>query len=139
VARAAGTYPADYRLAPCPVDDELRDGGRVVVGDLSLVVLDTPGHEDGHVALLLEEDGRRDLFAGDAVFHGGRIQLLATHDCHLEGVIASLRKLRGLGIDGLFPGHGAVAIGDGQEHIERANAVLDAMLIPDQLIPAAAA
>jgi hypothetical protein len=47
--------------------------------------------------------------------------------------------LRGLGIDGLFPGHGAVAIGDGQEHIERANAVLDAMLIPDQLIPAAAA
>jgi hypothetical protein len=53
---------------------------------------------------------------------------------HLEGVITSLRKLHMLQIDGPFPGHPGVAISGGQEHIERADAIRDALLIPDQLI-----
>src|SRR5919109_3714297 len=46
-ARRCGFYPADYRLAPCPVDVELSDGDVITVGELALTALDTPGHSDG--------------------------------------------------------------------------------------------
>jgi hydroxyacylglutathione hydrolase len=136
VAKAAALYPPDYRLEPCPVDVSLREGDVVTVGDLQLEVVETPGHADGHISLVLDHDGRRTLLAGDAVFVGGKIQLQATHDCRLDVHVASLRKLRRLGVHALLPGHGAVALSGGGDHVEHANAVLDRLLIPDQLIPA---
>jgi hydroxyacylglutathione hydrolase len=136
VAKAAGLYPVEYRLEPCAVDVRLGDGDEIAIGDLQLHVVESPGHSDGHVSLLLDLDGRRVLFAGDAVFAGGKIQLQAIHDCRLDASIATLRKLRGLSVEALLPGHGAVALAGGGDHIERANAILDRLLIPDQLIPA---
>jgi len=44
VARAAGGYPEDYRLPPCPVDRELVEGDVVQVGSLALQTWETPGH-----------------------------------------------------------------------------------------------
>jgi len=70
------------------------------------------------------------------VFHGGTILLQNIHDCAVEALVASLRKLRGLGIDALFPGHFAFSLRDGQQHIERANLVLDRLLIPPQAVAA---
>jgi len=136
VAKAAGAYPPGYVLEPCDVDVELADGDEIAVGDLTLRALDTPGHADGHVSLLLEYGGRRSLFAGDVVFHGGKILLQNIHDCRLDAQIRSLRKLRELEIDALFPGHLAFSIRDGQRHIELANEVLDRLLIPEQLVSA---
>ena len=136
VAKAAGIYPADYELEPCPVDRVLADGDQVTVGDLRLECIATPGHADGHLSLLLEYDGRRSLFAGDLVFHGGTILLQNTHDCRLDELSASLRKLRGLGLDALLPGHFTPSLRDGQRHIERANRVLDQLLIPPQAVSA---
>jgi glyoxylase-like metal-dependent hydrolase (beta-lactamase superfamily II) len=136
VAKTAGIYPADYRLEPCAVEDELAEGDRVTIGDVELECVDTPGHAGGHLSFLLEHGGRRSLFAGDVVFHGGRILLQNTHDCRLEALTASLRKLRGLRIDALFPGHFAFSLRDGQRHIERANEVLDQLLIPPQAVSA---
>ena len=134
VAKRAGIYPLDYRLEPCPVDVELVEGDGIAVGDLRLSVYDTPGHSDGHVSLLLEHGGERMLFAGDVVFFGGKILLQAIHDCRLDRLIASLRKLRDLDVTMLFPGHVSFALSDGQSHIERANQVLDRLLIPEQLV-----
>ena len=136
VAKAAGIYPADYRLEPCPVERDLAEGDRVTIGDVELECIDTPGHAGGHLSFLVEHGGSRNLFAGDVVFHGGTILLQNTHDCRLEALIASLRKLRGLGIDALFPGHFAFSLRDGQRHIERANEVLDQLLIPPQAVSA---
>jgi glyoxylase-like metal-dependent hydrolase (beta-lactamase superfamily II) len=136
VAKTAGIYPADYGLEPCAVEDELAEGDRVTIGDVELECVDTPGHAGGHLSFLLEHGGRRSLFAGDVVFHGGRILLQNTHDCRLEALTASLRKLRGLRIDALFPGHFAFSLRDGQRHIERANEVLDQLLIPPQAVSA---
>ena len=103
---------------------------------MRLQVFDTPGHSDGHVSLLLEEGQDRILFAGDVIFFGGKILLQAIHDCRLDAEIRSLRKLRDLAITMLFPGHLTVSLKDGQRHIERANQVLDRLLIPEQMLSA---
>lgn len=135
-AKAAGIYPPDYRLEPCEVDVELAEGDRIEVGSLTLEVLDTPGHCDGHVSLLLDHAGRRTLFAGDVIFFGGKILLQAIYDCRLDEEIRSLRKLRGLELTALLPGHLTLSLNGGQRHVERANQVLDRLLIPEQVVSA---
>jgi glyoxylase-like metal-dependent hydrolase (beta-lactamase superfamily II) len=75
VAKRAGIYPPDYHLEPCPVDRELDEGDRIGIGDLTLECIDTPGHSSGHLSFLLDHGGRRSLFGGDVVFHGGTILL----------------------------------------------------------------
>lgn len=136
VAKQAGIYPLDYHLEPCPVDHELEEGATVEVGSLRLTILDTPGHSDGHVSLLLEDGGQTMLFAGDVIFFGGKILLQNIRDCRLDALITSLRKLRQLAISALFPGHLTLSLKDGQRHIERANQVLDRLLIPEQMVSA---
>lgn len=136
VAKQAGIYPLDYHMEPCPIDHELEEGAKIQVGNLSLSVFDTPGHSDGHVSLLIEDGGRRMLFAGDVIFFGGKILLQNIHDCRLDALISSLRKLRQLDISALLPGHLTLSLKDGQRHIERANLVLDRLLIPEQMVSA---
>src|SRR5258708_6239337 len=41
-AKAAGFYPADYTLPPCPVQRELAEGDTLQLGELSLQTYDTP-------------------------------------------------------------------------------------------------
>jgi len=134
VAKTVGIYPPDYRLEPCQIDVELAEGDTIAVGDLRLQVFDTPGHCDGHVSLLLERGEERILFAGDVVFFGGKILLQNIHDCRLDAMIGSLRKLRGLEVTALLSGHVTPALSGGQSHIEKANQVLDKLLIPEQLV-----
>ena len=136
VAKLAGIYPSDYHLEPFPVDQELEEGATVQVGDLRLLVLDTPGHSDGHVSLLLPVGPHRLLFAGNVVFFGGKVLLQNIPDCRLDAEVESLRKLRALSVTGLLPGHLAFSLTDGQRHIERANQVLDRLLIPEQIVSA---
>lgn len=136
VAKRAGIYPMDYRMEPCAVDHELEEGSAITVGDLVLSVFDTPGHSDGHVSLLMEESGRRTLFAGDVIFFGGKVLLQNIHDCRLDALIVSLRKLRQLDVTTLLPGHLTLSLKDGQRHIERANQALDRLLIPEGIISA---
>jgi len=136
VAKQAGFYPNDYRLEPCAVDVELEDGATIDVGDLRLVVMDTPGHCDGHVSLLFEHKGWQTLFAGDTIFFGGRILLQNIHDCRLDAHIRSLRRLRGIRVAALLPGHLTLSLKDGERHVERANQILDRLLIPEQMMSA---
>jgi glyoxylase-like metal-dependent hydrolase (beta-lactamase superfamily II) len=135
-AKGAGFYPADYVLEPCPVDGELAEGDVVRIGDLALQVLETPGHADGHVSLLLEHGGDRILFGGDVVFFGGTILLQNTWDCRLPEHIQSLRRLRELEATGLLPSHLTLSLKNGQRHIERANVALDNLLVPNQMVSA---
>jgi hypothetical protein len=58
------------------------------------------------------------------------------HDCRLDALIGSLRKLRGLTVTTLLPGHLTLSLKEGQRHIERANQVLDRLLIPEQMVSA---
>jgi len=136
VAKAAGYYPGDYVFEPHDVGVEVGSGDRIEVGSLSIEVIETPGHCDGHIALLIESAGRRSLFSGDAIFFGGNILLQNIPDCRLDAQIDTLRRLRSLEIDALFPSHLSFSLEDGQRHIERANDALDRLLIPNQLVNA---
>ena len=135
-AKKVGIYPSDYVLEPCPVDQELTDGDTVQIGEIVLECIETPGHADGHLSFLLDDDGARSLFAGDVLFHGGKVLLQNTHDCRVDALSASLRRLRPLRIDGFYPGHWGFSLRNGSRHIERANAVLDQLLVPEQAIAA---
>ncbi len=116
-AKAAGFYAPDYPFEPVAVDQELTEGERVRIGTLDLEVIDTPGHCDGHASYLLHGRQRRALFAGDAVFAGGRVVLQNIHDCSIQESAASIFKLERVAFDALLPGHGAVCWEEGTRHV----------------------
>jgi hydroxyacylglutathione hydrolase len=130
-AKEAGRYPSDYPFEACAVDVRLDDGDSVEVGDVKLDVIATPGHSDGDICLLLTDGSERILFTGDVVFYGGAVLLQNMWDSRLDALIDSLRKLRPLAATAMLPGHFSFSLRDGQRHIERANARLDELRLPD--------
>jgi glyoxylase-like metal-dependent hydrolase (beta-lactamase superfamily II) len=133
-ARAAGVFPADYDFQPCAVDDPMVDGDVREVGRLSVRYLDTPGHCAGHGSYLVTGGERTYLFAGDAVFAQGRLFLQAIPDCDLAASADSVRRLGDLDFDALLPGHGAIALSGGQDHVRAAVGVLDRLAVPQNII-----
>jgi len=133
VARRAGGYPADFVMCPCPVDEELEEGAIVRVGDLTIEVMDTPGHASGHVSYLLRHQGQLAAFCGDAFFVGGRILLQHTWDCSVQDSIRSVERLAALSIDGLYPGHLTFTVRNGRRQLDKAMQAVASLLPPPQL------
>jgi hydroxyacylglutathione hydrolase len=133
-AKRAGNYPEHYVFEPAQVEEEIVDGQVVTIGDLSLRALETPGHCAGHHAFVLDCHGVRVLFSGDLVFFGGHILLQNTSDCDLQAYIRSLKRLQGMDVDVLLPGHLSFALTKGQRHIDAALEILNRGAIPPQAI-----
>lgn len=133
VARVAGVYPTDFIFPPCPVEGDLTDGATVKVGDLSVQVVDTPGHSSGHVSFVLRHAGQTSVICGDAVFFGGKILLQNIWDCSLQESIRSVERLDALSVDGLFPGHFSFAVHQGRREIQKAMRTIAQLLPPPQL------
>ena len=131
VARLAGAYPADFAFPACPVERELSEGDVVRVGDLSLEVVDTPGHSSGHVTFVLR-GGTVSAFCGDALFWGGKILLQHIWDCSLQESIASVEKLAALSLDALYPGHVSFVLKDARRHVEQAMKSIQGLVPPPQ-------
>ncbi len=129
-ARRGGTYPADYRLPPCPGAASIGDGDVIPVGDLRLRTIATPGHAAAHVSFLLDGDDRRGLFGGDVVFHGGTVLLLSTPDCSIQALGKSLRRLHALDFEALYPGHAGISRRCGRRHLDAALREFDAQRVP---------
>lgn len=134
VAKAAGFYDLDYRFEPVEVAREVREGDRVQVGSLELEVYETPGHCDGHASYLMPGMERRYLFAGDAVFSGGRVVLQNIHDCSIQQSAASIAKLAGLQFDALLPGHAAICLDGGMRHVALAHQACQSLFVPKNLV-----
>ena len=134
MAKKAGIYPMDYRFEPVDVAHEVREGDRISVGGLEIEVLETPGHCDGHVSYLLRGKNRTYLFAGDAVFSGGRIVPQNIHDCSIQKSAASVAKLAALDFDSLLPGHAAISLDNGKEHVAKAHDAFENLFVPKNLI-----
>ncbi len=134
VAKAAGFYAADYRFEPVEVAREVKEGDRIAVGDLELEVIDTPGHCDGHVSYVLHGRERTYLFAGDAVFSGGRVVLQNIHDCSIQKSAASIAKLAKLEFDALLPGHAAICLDGGSRHVALAFQACQSLFVPKNLV-----
>jgi glyoxylase-like metal-dependent hydrolase (beta-lactamase superfamily II) len=132
-AKAAGVFPDDYDYPPCPVDDPLVDGDMRRVGRLTVRYLATPGHCAGHGSYLVTGGERTYLLAGDAVFALGRLFLQAIPDCDLAASIRSLRRLGELDFSALLPGHGAIALDGGPDHVAAALQVVDRLGVPQSI------
>jgi glyoxylase-like metal-dependent hydrolase (beta-lactamase superfamily II) len=130
MGKRAGFYPPEYRLCPCKTGREVTEGDTIEVGEVTLKVIETPGHSDGHLCFQGLVDGRTVLFAGDLIFFGGQISLQNIWDCRIQEYAASLGKLRDAGIDVLLPGHLSVSLQRGQRHIDAANELFDRIYVP---------
>jgi glyoxylase-like metal-dependent hydrolase (beta-lactamase superfamily II) len=85
-----------------PADETVKDGDAIVVGDVSLQVIHTPGHSPGGICLL--SDGN--LFTGDTLFVGGigRTDLPgSSHEQFMKSIKEKLLSLPPETI--VWPGH----------------------------------
>jgi len=95
---------APFDIPPSVPAVELAEGGLVRFGEIRLRVLHTPGHTEGSVCLLAEDEGL--LFSGDTLFAAGwgRVDLPGGDE---QAMVESLVRLNGLEDHvGVFPGHG---------------------------------
>jgi ribonuclease/clavin/mitogillin len=89
-----------------PIDRALTDGERIDLPGRHprrLRVLATPGHSRSHIAFF--EESSRTLIAGDTVSGMGTV-VIAPPDGNMKSYVATLERLRRLGIHALIPGHG---------------------------------
>ena len=101
---------APFPIVPCVPAVDLAEGGEVRFGEIRLRVLHTPGHTEGSVCLLSDEEGL--LFSGDTLFPGGwgRVDFPGGSP---EAMVESIGRLSGLDDQlRVLPGHGpATTIG----------------------------
>ena len=134
VAKAAGFYPDDFHLIPCPVDRELSESDIVQVGDLALQTYETPGHCDGHLSFLMTGRDRTYLIGADLVFWGGRVLLQNIHDCRIDTYANSVLKIAQLDFDALIPGHLQISLRFGKEHVTKAAEAFKQLGVPPNLM-----
>ena len=91
-----------------PVNRSLGDGDVIMLDDLELIVIHTPGHASGMISLYSPK--HRFLISSDTVWNGD-FGVLTTR---VEGSISpflhqeSLEKLANLDISTIYPGHGSI-------------------------------
>jgi hydroxyacylglutathione hydrolase len=96
---------APFDIPPSVPALDLVEGGLIRFGEVRLRVLHTPGHTEGSVCLLSEDDGL--LYSGDTLFAGGwgRVDLPGGDPA---AMVESLARLTGLEDRvSVFPGHGS--------------------------------
>lgn len=98
-SRAAFTL-AGTPLAP---DRLVDDGDEIAFPGGRLRAIHTPGHESGHCCYY--ESERRWLFTGDTILSTGTT-IIAPPDGNMTDYLDSLRRLRALDLDVIFPAHG---------------------------------
>lgn len=95
-----------------------KEGDTFEIGQLTIEVLETPGHTDDHLAFVIHDreyrDGPVGVFTGDALFVGdvGRTDFYPDRKREVAGLLYdSLQKLLALGDQTiLYPAHGAGSI-----------------------------
>jgi glyoxylase-like metal-dependent hydrolase (beta-lactamase superfamily II) len=87
-------------------DRVLADGDEVKVGAATLRVLHTPGHTQGSLCLMLEEE--KVLFTGDTILGRGTVAISPPPYGSMARYLKSLARLEGSGADLICPGHGPV-------------------------------
>jgi glyoxylase-like metal-dependent hydrolase (beta-lactamase superfamily II) len=96
---------APFEIVPSVPAVDLAEGGEIRFGEIRLQVVHTPGHTEGSVCLLSNDEGL--LFSGDTLFAGGwgRVDFPGGSADEMATSIARLAELP----DRLrvLPGHGA--------------------------------
>jgi glyoxylase-like metal-dependent hydrolase (beta-lactamase superfamily II) len=87
------------------VDQPLSDGESIAIGGESIVVYETLGHADDHLAY--QRDADRSLFCGDLIAGVGTV-VLSRAPGSLTRYLASLQRVLALQPARILPGHGPV-------------------------------
>ncbi|MAF10417.1 hypothetical protein CMK11_08195 [Candidatus Poribacteria bacterium] len=109
------------RVASVPVAESYADGSKFARGDSRVTVLHTPGHTDGSVSYVVDDDGCRVAFVGDVLCEGGRLWDIHSLQKGEEGLsdyhgflgargelAGSLERLREAAPDVIVPSHGGI-------------------------------
>jgi glyoxylase-like metal-dependent hydrolase (beta-lactamase superfamily II) len=88
-----------------PHDVAVVEGARFGSDDVFLTPISTPGHSSDHLCYLLEEE--KALFTGDHILGRGTT-VVAFPDGDMGAYMASLERVRELGVERYYPGHGPV-------------------------------
>jgi len=129
-AKAHGMYAQDYVYIHCPVDHGIEDGEEFEIGGIQIKAINVIGHSYDSLCFMMKLDGRLCLFNGDTVQYGGVIGLINYPMCSIADYHIGLPRLKGLGIEGLFPGHGIITIKNGQAVLDAALKQLDNIFMP---------
>ncbi len=143
-ALAAATGAPVYAARPPEGAKRLTDGQRIVVGDVVLTAIATPGHTPDHIAYF--DERHRSLFTGDAVLGRGT-SVIDPPEGDLTSYLRSLRRMRELSPRVIYPGHGPVVLdapGKLEEYVQhraaREEQVLAALAsglrTPEEIVPA---
>lgn len=119
-ARAAGGYPPDMTIHPCPVAATYRDGQTVDLCGITFHPRQVRGHSNDSFVFQLSMDGASILLSADVVFYGGILGVVNTPDSGMRGYREDLPQLAGLAVDALLPAHGLFTLRGGQRHIDLA-------------------
>jgi glyoxylase-like metal-dependent hydrolase (beta-lactamase superfamily II) len=84
-------------------DADIGEGHVIDSSEFTLRAVHTPGHASNHLCYLLEEE--RLLFSGDHIMNGSTVVIIPP-DGHMSTYLASLEKVKQLGLKAIAPGHG---------------------------------
>ncbi|NOZ77240.1 MAG: MBL fold metallo-hydrolase [Euryarchaeota archaeon] len=102
-------------LAGIDIDQTLKEGDVIELGEMKLRVLHTPGHTPGSICLYDDERGL--LFSGDTLFPDGAFGRTDFGGSDAE-MLASLERIADLEVETLYPGHMAPVTENVREHQE---------------------
>ena len=94
--------PTAFRITPAAPTHLVRGGDLIDLGDRRLTVIELPGHTPGSIGLL--DDAEDALLSGDAVYDDELIDTLPESD--VEQYVRTMKRLRTLEVDVVYPGHG---------------------------------
>jgi hydroxyacylglutathione hydrolase len=112
----------DAQAQPLAIDIYLHEGMSINLGNYELQVIHTPGHCSG--AICFHEPRHQFLISGDVIMAEGIVGGVLQSG-NISDYIHSLRRLSGLRVDCLLPGHGRIShdaqksIALGIERLER--------------------
>jgi glyoxylase-like metal-dependent hydrolase (beta-lactamase superfamily II) len=98
------------------VDQTLKEGMVLDIGEWKLEVMETPGHSQG--SLCLYEPRAKVLFSGDTVFPDGNIGRTDMYGGSTSDLVASIERLTGLDVEIMYPGHMEITGRDVKRQIE---------------------
>lgn len=89
-----------------PADKKLKEGEKIELGNLSLLILHTPGHTPGGISIVVDKN----VFTGDALFAGGVGRTDFPGGDHNLLIKSINEKLLTLPDDfTVYPGHGTIS------------------------------
>jgi hydroxyacylglutathione hydrolase len=111
VAYLFGQQAPDYK-----VDETLKEGMVLDIGEWKLQVMETPGHSPG--CLCLYEKDAKVLFSGDTVFPDGNIGRTDMYGGDTPELVKSIERLTTLDVQTMYPGHMEITSRDVNRQIQ---------------------